>query len=214
MGGPCLVKSADSQWKRGPHCTSNFQLLPFRFKGRLYLSVEHAYQAAKFTSELSQKKFDEWCAKSLERFPAMHQLDGDESRSKKENPSELDEGEDVVEVGGSKTWTLGKLSHALGLEAWSLGQRFRDVRPDWDAVKVDVMYEAVKAKYDQYPKAKAMLLSTGSFEIKGGPSTWEWPLWNGLIQMRIREEYKAPAERVPGLLESIVAQMGNRAKQA
>merc|ERR1712232_1144109 len=47
----------------------------------------------------------------------------------------------------------------------------------------------------------------------GGPSTsWvtksgkteQWSTWNGIIQMRIREELRAEPERTPGLLKSLV----------
>merc|ERR1719291_1106175 len=77
------------------------------------------------------------------------------------------------------------------------------------------MYRANRAKYAQHPDLQADLLATGDVEIAGAPSTsWNtragrsvnWSLWNGLIQMRIREELRAPEERRPGVLEDIVEQ--------
>ena len=39
------------------------------------------------------------------------------------------------------------------------------LRPDWETVKDDVMREALRAKFDQHPKLKSLLLSTGAVEL-------------------------------------------------
>ena len=39
------------------------------------------------------------------------------------------------------------------------------LRGDWETVKDDVMRAALRAKFDQYPKLKALLLSTGDAEL-------------------------------------------------
>jgi hypothetical protein len=39
------------------------------------------------------------------------------------------------------------------------------LRADWEAVKEDVMREALRAKFDQHPKLKSLLLSTGDAEL-------------------------------------------------
>lgn len=46
--------------------------------------------------------------------------------------------------------------------AAQMGRR-RDLpfRPDWDAVKDDVMQAALHAKFTQYPELRALLLGTG-----------------------------------------------------
>merc|ERR1719356_502914 len=99
------------------------------------------------------------------------------------------------------------------LRLWDLGQKHGPIRPDWDAVKVNMMYRIVAAKYAANADFQADLLSTGDAEIAGAPSTsWvtksgkteQWSTWNGIIQMRIREELRAEPERTPGLLKSLV----------
>merc|ERR1719362_2628766 len=66
------------------------------------------------------------------------------------------------------------------------------------------MYQVNRAKYTQHPDLQDELLSTGDIGIDGAPSTgWvsrsgkkmNWSLWNGLIQMRIREELRSPEYR-------------------
>jgi ribA/ribD-fused uncharacterized protein len=42
------------------------------------------------------------------------------------------------------------------------------LRPDWEEVKFDVMYEIVKAKFTQNPYLKAKLLETGNEELQEG----------------------------------------------
>ena len=39
------------------------------------------------------------------------------------------------------------------------------LRADWEAVKDDVMRTALRAKFEQHPKLKALLLSTGDAEL-------------------------------------------------
>uniref|UniRef100_A0A7S1F550 NADAR domain-containing protein n=1 Tax=Noctiluca scintillans TaxID=2966 RepID=A0A7S1F550_NOCSC len=99
-----------------------------------------------------------------------------------------------------------------GMRVWSQGQRYANVRKDWDAVKVEVMYLANRAKYAQNPDFQEELLSTGCVEIDGAPSTsWttktgqsvNWSLFNGLIQSRLREELRPVEEQDTALIESI-----------
>jgi N-glycosidase YbiA len=39
------------------------------------------------------------------------------------------------------------------------------LRPDWEAVKEDVMRDALRAKFDKHPKLKSFLISTGDAEL-------------------------------------------------
>jgi ribA/ribD-fused uncharacterized protein len=39
--------------------------------------------------------------------------------------------------------------------------RKRPLRPDWETVKLDVMREAVRAKFTQHPELTAILIETG-----------------------------------------------------
>lgn len=93
----------------------------------------------------------------------------------------------------------GETDSAHGMRAWSAGQQLADVRPDWNAVKVEVMLRVNRAKYAQHHQLQEELLSTGAAPIVGAPSTsWRmrsgeltnWSHWNGLIQMRIRAELR------------------------
>jgi predicted NAD-dependent protein-ADP-ribosyltransferase YbiA (DUF1768 family) len=93
------------------------------------------------------------------------------------------------------------------MRCWSEGQTGKEDRtPLWDAVKVKVMLEVNRAKYRQHEDLRAQLLSTGSAELRGGPSTsWahngvdhNWSYWNGIIQMLIREEIREQLNEAGG----------------
>eukprot|EP00930_Biecheleria_cincta_P088691 TRINITY_DN7793_c2_g2_i1.p1 TRINITY_DN7793_c2_g2~~TRINITY_DN7793_c2_g2_i1.p1 ORF type:complete len:205 (+),score=37.88 TRINITY_DN7793_c2_g2_i1:54-617(+) len=84
-----------------------------------------------------------------------------------------------------------------GAKAWSLGQRSSvDMRPDWEHVKVNVMYRAVSAKYEAHPcLAKELAATRGpieaAFSTMGAHDNWQ--RLNSLILERVREELR-PAE--------------------
>jgi len=47
--------------------------------------------------------------------------------------------------------------------------------PDWDSIKVDVLREAVKTKFESYPQLEELLLSTGEEElIEANPEDYFW----------------------------------------
>lgn len=49
------------------------------------------------------------------------------------------------------------------------------VRADWESVKVDVMYRALKCKFSTYPYLTSMLLSTvGSVLVEASPHDLFW----------------------------------------
>ena len=50
------------------------------------------------------------------------------------------------------------------------------LRPDWEEVKDQVMYEVVKAKFEQNPELKEQLLATGDAELIEG-NTWHDNYW-------------------------------------
>ncbi|AZZ95292.1 DUF1768 domain-containing protein [Hahella sp. KA22] len=52
------------------------------------------------------------------------------------------------------------------MEAANMGrERTRPLRPDWEAVKDDIMREAVMAKFVQHEKLTSILLETGDAEL-------------------------------------------------
>jgi len=73
------------------------------------------------------------------------------------------------------------------------------LRPDWEDIKAQVMYEVCKAKFTQHPDLGEALLATGSRELREG-NTWGDLYWGvdlstgvgrnqlGEILMRIRDE--------------------------
>lgn len=75
------------------------------------------------------------------------------------------------------------------------------LRPDWEAVKVCLMEEIVRAKFTQNPELAALLLATGGRCIREG-NTWRDVFWGvdartgagqnhlGRILMKIREELR------------------------
>jgi ribA/ribD-fused uncharacterized protein len=56
--------------------------------------------------------------------------------------------------------------------AKSLADKYRDdIRPDWDAVKDDVMDRAVRRKFELHAPLRALLLATGDEDIaEDGPN--------------------------------------------
>ena len=83
-------------------------------------------------------------------------------------------------------------------EAKQLGRTRRiALRADWEDVKVDVMRDAVRAKFKSHPKLAAALMETGSEEIvENAPSDFFWGCgktgtgenWLGRILMEVRSE--------------------------
>ena len=70
------------------------------------------------------------------------------------------------------------------------------LRPDWEEIKINVMYEICKAKFTQNENLKRSLLNTGNAELIEG-NNWGDKIWGqvngigennlGKILMRIRE---------------------------
>jgi ribA/ribD-fused uncharacterized protein len=93
-------------------------------------------------------------------------------------------------------------------EAKKLG-RTLPMRPDWDDVKLEVMYQLVKQKFAD-PMLGSHLLNTGDAELQEG-NYWGDTYWGtvngfgenhlGKILMRVREELKE-AERMKDVMLS------------
>lgn len=55
------------------------------------------------------------------------------------------------------------------------GDRHFPIRPDWEAVKDDLMRRAVRAKFRQHPDIRAVLIGTGDEElIEDAPNDYYW----------------------------------------
>ena len=81
-----------------------------------------------------------------------------------------------------------------------------DMRPDWDDVRLNIMYDIVLAKFAQNPHLAEKLLATGDAELEEG-NTWNDRFWGvcppgsgdgenhlGKTLMRIRAEFKSTTE--------------------
>jgi len=76
------------------------------------------------------------------------------------------------------------------------------IRPDWDAIKDEIMYRAVRRKFELHPELRAMLLATGDEDIvEAAPTDTYWGVGRdgtglnklGKIIVCIREELRAVA---------------------
>ena len=74
-----------------------------------------------------------------------------------------------------------------GHRVWFIGQQDRNIRHDWEQIKIDMMYDICLAKYMDNEDLQHDLLATGEDKIVGAPSTWKWQKWNGIIQSEIRK---------------------------
>ena len=79
-------------------------------------------------------------------------------------------------------------SFDYGNRVWRLGQRNQIQVEDWDSVKVETMYLICIAKVHCNLEVRQELLATNDLKMVGGPSTWEWSRYNGLIQMLIKKK--------------------------
>ena len=83
-----------------------------------------------------------------------------------------------------------------------LGKKVK-MRPDWEEIKLSIMYDIVKAKFEQNPELRESLLSTTGHLEEG--NTWGDKIWGtvnregennlGKILMRIRDELSNPIGR-------------------
>ena len=77
--------------------------------------------------------------------------------------------------------------------------RHVQLRHGWDQIKFDIMYEIVKAKFEQNSGLREKLLDTGDSHLEEG-NTWGDRIWGtvsgkgqnnlGRILMRVREELR------------------------
>ena len=73
-----------------------------------------------------------------------------------------------------------------------LGRNGMGLRSDWNLIKVEVMYRANKAKFEQHAHLSSVLTSCGGL-IRAQGNRDEWATWNEIILERIREELRGGA---------------------
>mmetsp|Transcript_65623 Transcript_65623/g.182529 ORF Transcript_65623/g.182529 Transcript_65623/m.182529 type:complete len:174 (-) Transcript_65623:107-628(-) len=99
-----------------------------------------------------------------------------------------------------------------GMRVWQMGQsRAHLIRPDWEDVKVQVMYEANAAKFAQHDDLRAQLLATRG-RIIAAPSTDQWQRWNSQILECIREELRPSGEGDAAKIAELRRALGLSAK--
>ena len=101
-------------------------------------------------------------------------------------------------------------SSKTAMNSWVLGNKIK-MRSDWEKVKVSVMYEGNKAKFEQNENfAEELKASQGDIVFHN--STLFWNKWNGIIIKRIRAELRGTeedlkiAEELKSLMEEYAAQ--------
>lgn len=87
---------------------------------------------------------------------------------------------------------------ALRLLFSSFNAGVMQIRSDWESVKIDVMYRALKCKFSIYPHLNSMLLSTaGSVLVEASPHDLFWGggrdgeglNYLGRLLMQLRSEF-------------------------
>jgi hypothetical protein len=77
---------------------------------------------------------------------------------------------------------------SYGMRCWRAGQRGQP-RGDWDAIKVDAMLAANRAKLEQNPRTMlAGLLASDTAPLSHRGSSKFWDRWNPIILTLLREE--------------------------
>lgn len=178
MGGPCFLVNDLGGKTRAPPCTDNFQILPFDFAGNKWYSVEQCYQALKFTDLTFQHSLRAQCSTGSASSNGVGGLRIHVSDEMRARFNDIQRAAPQREESDS----------AFGMRAWNLGQKCRNLRPDWESVKVEAMFVVNCAKYcGSRELCEELVTTSGSGRIQGGASTWKWAEWNGRIQEQIRD---------------------------
>ena len=187
MGGPCLLLVEDTDASAEPRQPSrqgkvgfDIASLPRKTRRRIRgPPVTDNFQLAPFELDGAIWQSVEQCYQAYKFLDAAHR---EKIRLVVPSPGESDS------------------SH--GLRVWRAGNSGGPpLRSDWDAVKIEVMLRACRAKLSAHAHLRDQLLATGDVPIVGAPSTdWHsatgyhnWSEWNGKIQMLLREELRRAA---------------------
>ena len=85
---------------------------------------------------------------------------------------------------------------------WIVGSSVK-LRPDWEVVKVRVMYDGNRAKFEQHPERAKNLVNSGRGAISFGASSAFWCHWNARIMTLLREELREEKDRDNDLIQKI-----------
>lgn len=168
MGGPCFIQHQTEEGKVelecAPDSTDNFQIVcpQFEMEGELWHSVEQCYQAL---------KFEKGSARYVQIRDTKPTADLEHPRFKRLKPQDA----------------MRAVSAEHGFDVWGQARGEQEgSREEFEAVKLGVMLRANCAKYASSKQLQDDLMATGSARLVGATSTWNWPKWNGLIQIFIR----------------------------
>ena len=157
---------------------SNFQPVCVVYNGITYPSVEHAYQAAKFTHH-------------------------DTTQLSTEQRAEVDtllqrKGYDPASINLATIFANTEVSPGTIKLLAGILQKFHLVRPEWDSQRVDVMIALLVQKYKNPELAKKLVATGDKVLIEG--NTWNDTFWGvsnnrgrnilGGILMNIRDKIK------------------------
>lgn len=127
---------------------------PFVLDGKKWSSSEHYYQAAKWEHEPDYQALIIECDIPLKAFKMSKQR---------------------KLVSYHVNLVINKKTNKMKVnDAITLHKNLKP-RSDWQEIKINVMRKALKAKFEQNPKLKALLKSTGNSEIiEGSPYDYFW----------------------------------------
>jgi len=166
---------------------SNFSDTPVKIDGVTWPTTEHYYHAEKFKAENKEDSEDvDWYQDKIREASTA-------------NKSKMLGNQKITGRFGSKTFLSPKDKTLLSDIIKESKDRGVSMRDDWEEVKDSVMYKAVKAKLEQHPDVKKVLLSTKDRIIReASPTDLYWGVGKnitgknmlGNIYMKLRDEYR------------------------
>lgn len=169
---------------------SNFYLSPIIINGFTYFSVEHYFQSEKFN----------YNSDNLEYTKEYYELIKNTDCSMKVKNL----GTQTINKRGEH-WYINKDKKYLGKVNEQI-RKYKDlgviIRPEWNNIRNNIMYDGLYAKFTQHKDLKDLLLSTGEFKlIESSPYESYWGVagvgyetennnWLGKLLMVLREELK------------------------
>eukprot|EP01087_Luapelamoeba_hula_P024763 TRINITY_DN9538_c0_g1_i1.p1 TRINITY_DN9538_c0_g1~~TRINITY_DN9538_c0_g1_i1.p1 ORF type:complete len:175 (+),score=31.54 TRINITY_DN9538_c0_g1_i1:32-526(+) len=104
-------------------------------------------------------------------------------------------------VGVSETDYENTRLSGTGDDVWYAGSQVK-LRPDWELVKVRVMYAGNQAKFTQHPEYAKQLTDSKGPVVFGWEPTF-WNVWNAKIITLLREELRPKEARDETVIKQI-----------